>query len=452
MGFLDILGRFVPFVPFIASLFSSKPSAPNPTIQALEDSRRAQAAQAAAEQSARDARAEADRILSDARAETARAKAAGDAAKEATRIANETAARERATQEAAINAANAARDAAQAQANASTAETAKFAQQAELERLKAKTAQEEAQRATQAAREAAERQQRVADEDKKRAHEAQQAAEKQAREADSKAKQALDAQKEAERKLREGVQPVVAPTEREIEAAKRKMQWKDDLFHFAIAGVAGGGKSSLINAFRGMRNKSRGAAATGITETTLAMARYPDSNPDFPFVWYDIPGAGTLKIPDWQYFNAQGLYVFDCIMVLFDNRFTMTDIAILTNAKRFKIPTYIIRSKSDQHIQNMVKEMAYESDGDEDEDDRERQDQLYKAARTQFIADTRRSVKVNLQDANLPDQRVYIVSNETLLGIVKDKKPKKAIDEVELLMDLYNEAHARRYRPSTSTS
>ncbi|KAH7902781.1 P-loop containing nucleoside triphosphate hydrolase protein, partial [Hygrophoropsis aurantiaca] len=214
------------------------------------------------------------------------------------------------------------------------------------------------------------------------------------------------------------------------------------LFHFAIAGVAGGGKSSLINAFRGLRNKDRDAAATGIIETTLAMARYPDYSPDFPFVWYDIPGVGNLRISDWQYFNAQGLYVFDCIMVLFENRFTMTDIAILANAKRFKIPTYIIRSKSDQHIQNMVDEMVYVLDSDEDEDNGDLQAQLYKVARTQFIANTRRKVKVGLEKANLPDQRVYIISRDTLLGIVQGKQPKNAIDEIELLMDLHNEAHA----------
>ncbi|KAH7930615.1 P-loop containing nucleoside triphosphate hydrolase protein [Leucogyrophana mollusca] len=239
------------------------------------------------------------------------------------------------------------------------------------------------------------------------------------------------------------------PTDKEMADAKKRMQWRDDLFHFAIAGVAGGGKSSLINAFRGLKNKDRGAAPTGITETTLAMARFPDSNRDYPFVWYDIPGAGTLKIPDWQYFNAQGLYVFDCIMVLFDNRFTMTDIAILTNARRFRIPTYIIRSKADQHIRNMVKEMGYDSE--DDDDDKDRRDQLLKAARTQFITETRRSVKLNLQNANLPDQKVYIVSNDCLLGIIKEKKPKKVIDELELLTDLYNEAHARRSRAAPAS-
>ncbi|KIJ58128.1 hypothetical protein HYDPIDRAFT_64303, partial [Hydnomerulius pinastri MD-312] len=208
------------------------------------------------------------------------------------------------------------------------------------------------------------------------------------------------------------------------------------VFHFAVAGLAGSGKSSLINAFCGMRNQDPKAAPTGVTETTLEVGRYlPPSHSD-QFAWYDVPGSGTLKIPDWQYFNTQGLYVFDCITVSFNNRFTMTDQAILANCRRFKIPTFIVRSKADQHIRNLMKDKGYDSD----EDDDGKREQLYKAARDQFIAETRQSVKQNLAEAELPDQRVYIVSNKTLLGIVLDKAPKKAIDEVELLSDLYNEA------------
>ncbi|KAH7920929.1 P-loop containing nucleoside triphosphate hydrolase protein [Leucogyrophana mollusca] len=235
------------------------------------------------------------------------------------------------------------------------------------------------------------------------------------------------------------------PTPEELSKAKRKIQYKEGLFHFAIAGVAGGGKSSLINAFIGRRNKERGAAATGVTETTLNVARFPDSDSQNPFVWYDIPGAGTLKIPDWQYFNAQGLYVFDCIIVLFDNRFTMTDVAILMNCARFDIPTYIVRSKADAHIRNIMKEMGYDSE--EEEEDPRRRTQLYNAAREQFIMETRASVKRNLADANLPDRRVYIVSNNALYATAKgENAPKKVIDELELMRDLFGEAHMRRCR------
>ncbi|KIJ17489.1 hypothetical protein PAXINDRAFT_167544 [Paxillus involutus ATCC 200175] len=291
-----------------------------------------------------------------------------------------------------------------------------------------------------------------AEEELRNVREAQEVAETAARQANERVRAAKQAQEEAEERLKKGIQPVVVPSREEVEAAKRRVQYKEGLFHFAVAGVAGGGKSSLINAFRGLHNRdiALGAAPTGVIETTLAISRLPDPNHQNPFVWYDIPGAGTLKIPDWQYFGAQGLYVFDCIIVVFDSRFTMTDLAILTNCKRFGIPTYIVRSKSDAHIRNIMRERGYDSD-DDDGSNRTRRKTLYAEARQHYIAETRANIKRNLEDANLPDQRVYIISNDVLLSIVKNQNlPPKIIDELELMRDLFSEAHSRRCAPRRS--
>ncbi|KAG1721009.1 uncharacterized protein EDB91DRAFT_311917 [Suillus paluster] len=43
---------------------------------------------------------------------------------------------------------------------------------------------------------------------------------------------------------------------------------------------------------------SPGDPNTGVTETMLTMARYGNPNAEYPYVWYDIPCAGTLKILD----------------------------------------------------------------------------------------------------------------------------------------------------------
>lgn len=237
-------------------------------------------------------------------------------------------------------------------------------------------------------------------------------------------------------------QLVSIPSDEEIQSAKHRVQYQEGLFHFAMTGVSGAGKSSLINAFRGLRNRDQGAAPTGVVETTTNIARFPDPNPHNPFVWYDVPGSGTLNTPDWQYFTAHGLYVFDCIVILFDSRFTMTDLAMLVNCRRFNIPTYIVRSKSDSHIRNIIKESGYDSDEDEDHSHR---NALYSSAREQYIAETRATVRHNLQEANLPDQRVYIVANSTMVSTVRDQKlSEKTIDELELMRDLFREAQSRR--------
>ncbi|KAI6144624.1 P-loop containing nucleoside triphosphate hydrolase protein [Pisolithus tinctorius] len=261
------------------------------------------------------------------------------------------------------------------------------------------------------------------------------------RAATDKVEAAEAARRDAEERLRNGIQPVILPTPEEVRAAKVRVEYQEGMFHFAVAGVAGTGKSSLINALRGLRNKDQGAAGAGVVETTSTIGRYPDPNSDNPFVWYDIPGAGTLSQPDWLYFNNQGLFVFDCIIVLFDNRFTQTDAAILTNCRRFQIPTYIVRSKADSHIRNIIDDMGY----DPDEDDGAQYQSMYVQAREQFITATRATVQRNLQEANLPHQKVYIVSNKNLLTVTKGRKlSPEIIDELELMKDLLEEARSRR--------
>ncbi|KZT66149.1 P-loop containing nucleoside triphosphate hydrolase protein [Daedalea quercina L-15889] len=268
-----------------------------------------------------------------------------------------------------------------------------------------------------------------------RAQQEQEKADQARREAEKAAADARAAREEAEKKLREGIRPIVIPTQAQFRETKLRLQYRKGLFHFAIAGLSGSGKSSLINAFRGLRNKDSDAAPTGVVETTSVITRYPDPNPANPFVWYDVPGAGTLSIPDWQYFTDQGLYIFDCIVVLFDNRFTATDVAILRNCARFQIPTYIVRSKSKQHIQNTLEDMLGGEDADDD---------AMGTAREQYIRETRASVARNLKVAELPEQQVYMVDKESLVRAVKGKQPREAMDEWVLLRDLLGEARRRR--------
>jgi hypothetical protein len=53
----------------------------------------------------------------------------------------------------------------------------------------------------------------------------------------------------------------------------------------------------------------------------MSVTRYPDPHDELPhsrFIWFDVPGAGTLNVPSWQYFNEQGLFVFDIVILVYD--------------------------------------------------------------------------------------------------------------------------------------
>lgn len=260
--------------------------------------------------------------------------------------------------------------------------------------------------------------------------------------------QIVDQERAARKRAENGLQPVRWPTMEEWQNGRKAVQYDENNFHFAIVGKAGSGKSSLINAFLNLSSKDEGAAPTGVTETTLTIGRYPDpgTQPPRPWtVWYDVPGAGTQSIPAWQYFINQGLFVFDIIIVAIGDRFEETDCQLLQDCHRFKIPAFIVRSKSDMHIRNLMQEE------DPDLEDPDENLECYRSCRQTFITETVEMVSKELSKAGLPEQKVYLVSRRTLrtlyngsLAGASFRSSRETIHERELIQDLMITAYQRR--------
>ncbi|KAK0442280.1 interferon-inducible GTPase-domain-containing protein [Desarmillaria tabescens] len=260
---------------------------------------------------------------------------------------------------------------------------------------------------------------------------------------------ALQARKEVETKWRKGIHPIELPSREHFESTKRRY-YTEGKFHVAITGISGTGKSSLINALRGIWDGEDGAASTDYMESTSVVTSYPDPDTAKPFIWFDVPGSGTLACSDWTYFNDQGLYIFGAIIVLFNNRFTATDLAILKFAERYEVPTYIVRSKSDVHISNLVKKKRRMAGAGSDPV------RLVDEARQEFITKTRESVDLNLMKSDPPLrlQKVYAVSRDTLTLIVREEsfEDSLALDELELLRKTRQDACSSRSPKSDGSS
>ncbi|XP_063353860.1 interferon-inducible GTPase 5-like [Pelmatolapia mariae] len=119
--------------------------------------------------------------------------------------------------------------------------------------------------------------------------------------------------------------------------------------NIAITGETGSGKSTFVNALRGMSDDDEGAAPTGVTEITLEVTPYP--HPNYPNVkLWDLPGIGTTKFPAKKYLELVGFEKFDFFIIISDTRFRENDVKLAQEIQKMKKKFYFVRSKIDDNL------------------------------------------------------------------------------------------------------
>ncbi|KAL8219619.1 UNVERIFIED_CONTAM: hypothetical protein K2H54_029126 [Gekko kuhli] len=122
----------------------------------------------------------------------------------------------------------------------------------------------------------------------------------------------------------------------------------------AITGESGAGKSTFVNALRGLGDEDEGAAETGVTETTTQPTAY--SYPGYPnVILWDLPGIGTPNFQADHYLEAVNFSRYDFFIILASERFKENHIhlaqAIVGAGKRF----YFVRTKVDNDLESMAR-------------------------------------------------------------------------------------------------
>ncbi|XP_062394964.1 interferon-inducible GTPase 5-like [Sardina pilchardus] len=135
--------------------------------------------------------------------------------------------------------------------------------------------------------------------------------------------------------------------------AERVAQRVERLDHvtlnIGVTGNTGAGKSSFVNAIRGLSNDDEGAAETGVTETTMEPTPFPHPTMPNVTIW-DLPGIGTPRFKAKTYLSDVKFDRYDFFIIVTSERFKENDINLAKAIKRKKKRFYFIRSKIDNDI------------------------------------------------------------------------------------------------------
>ncbi|KAL8220099.1 UNVERIFIED_CONTAM: hypothetical protein K2H54_038561 [Gekko kuhli] len=126
---------------------------------------------------------------------------------------------------------------------------------------------------------------------------------------------------------------------------------KNAKLNIAITGVSAAGKSSLVNALRGLKNDEEGAAEIGVMQTSMETKAYP--HPKFPNVTlWDLPGVGTREFEAQEYLQKVHSTKYDFFIIVASVRFTENEILLAREINKMNKKFYYVRTKLDVDMES----------------------------------------------------------------------------------------------------
>ncbi|XP_044846542.1 uncharacterized protein LOC123351333 isoform X2 [Mauremys mutica] len=153
----------------------------------------------------------------------------------------------------------------------------------------------------------------------------------------------------------------------DLSAAASKVQeslelLKNASLDIAIMGEVGAGKSSFINAIRGLEDDDDGAAMVGMVETTKEPIAY--SHPKLPNVRvWDLPGIGISRFRPDTYLRLVNFAHYDFFIILVSHRFRSTHADLVREIQRMGKKFYFVYSQVDMDLCNERRKNNFSQEG-----------------------------------------------------------------------------------------
>ncbi|XP_055068249.2 interferon-inducible GTPase 5-like [Misgurnus anguillicaudatus] len=160
------------------------------------------------------------------------------------------------------------------------------------------------------------------------------------------------------------IEALRASGESTLENAKAKaLAEYDQLFNvslnIAVTGETGSGKSTFVNALRGLGDDDDGAAPTDVVETTMKATMY--EHPGMPNVkLWDLPGIGSPNFKAKTYFKDVNFDIYDFFIILSAKRFSENDLMLAKEINKIKKNFYFVRTQIDNDIRSKERRNGFD--------------------------------------------------------------------------------------------
>lgn len=154
---------------------------------------------------------------------------------------------------------------------------------------------------------------------------------------------------------KEEVEEIKAALEGDLSTAIEKLRQslkdiENASLNIAVTGETASGKSTFVNAIRGLDNdEEEGAAKTGVTETTREPKPYP--HPQYNNVtFWDLPGIRSPNFKPNDYLKDVEFHRYDFFIIMSSECFRHNDMELAKEIKSMGKKFYFVRSKVDSDL------------------------------------------------------------------------------------------------------